>query len=927
MDKGLSYQLGVDYKNAMKELEGFMKQAKKRMEEEFTINVDFKSRGGKGGSGGRSSALSEAEREQKDFLKNQERDKQRSEKIYRDMVAKIRMEEQRLGSSLIAERQKTMDKLQNMLSQGLKPDTFRRRSAEAVGMYSQQVQYNTGNVSAQKQIDDQRIASAQRTANRLEDIQRNAVYRLESIEMRGGQELAEIRQNTEARIQSIVRNSGNQRLSEVQRQVNREIRAYRSMADAMSASSGMKGGVSNKSIGAVFQVQQAIEDYSYAGLRGAGNNIAMLAATIGGPAGLVALLGIMGATLVPTTMKLIGFGDAAGSVASRVGKLVEQIDSAFKNNQYQNSSLFKGESGFSKLTEEVRTAKTEIAGLADARGKYSELSGLVQQYRNLAGYMKTAEYASRMGPMQFGMDFGVAGAIENGERALDKLVDKMRAIDPDFIDWFELNRHDIAAVDELLKRLKENTAALSDEERKQLAIQKQRLDLMRELEQSQQRIADMFRRAGIAGLSKSEMEAAYETDPDKIWSMQYEKSMAALTEIRNREAQLAADAKKAGDFAGEAVANRGFLEAAEEMQKLVEENQKRKEIVEATKKAEDALKNAEQEALRTAKEQLQIHKQKNKEIEQEIKNHKKVLEELKKQSDEQKNSFAMSGFDTMRSMSSNRNNYYAEQTKKAMGLHLSPNQDYVNMVGGQIDAYYASKAEYEAKFLNKAQQAFMTKQANFASNAGDHSGERDLLESLQSFQMNQAASAKTPAEQDYWWKKALETQKQIEITYIKQANAEQDKIDKLKDQIKNVSDLEKKVKDLETAVTGLPKIDLKDPSLIPWLAEVEARLKALRDLSSKLPNAADNPAMKPFLPNGGVPPQAANFPRTPNLPQMPNLPQIPSLAGGNVNNVVNQPVSINGPINFNMGGQVPSMPQSLASIRQSAANWRLRNGV
>ena len=39
----------------------------------------------------------------------------------------------------------------------------------------------------------------------------------------------------------------------------------------------------------VLMVQQAVEDFSFAGFRGASNNIAMLASMLGGPAGLIAL--------------------------------------------------------------------------------------------------------------------------------------------------------------------------------------------------------------------------------------------------------------------------------------------------------------------------------------------------------------------------------------------------------------------------------------------------------------------------------------------------------------------------------------------------------------------------------------------------------------------------------------------------------------
>lgn len=52
-----------------------------------------------------------------------------------------------------------------------------------------------------------------------------------------------------------------------------------------------------RTVSNMFQIQQAFEDAQYAGLRGAANNIAMMAANMGGSGGIIALGAIMGAQL------------------------------------------------------------------------------------------------------------------------------------------------------------------------------------------------------------------------------------------------------------------------------------------------------------------------------------------------------------------------------------------------------------------------------------------------------------------------------------------------------------------------------------------------------------------------------------------------------------------------------------------------------
>lgn len=135
------------------------------------------------------------------------------------------------------------------------------------------------------------FAIEQANADRLAQIRSDALQRLDQIDATYGSQQLARRQQLERVISSITTQGANRRISEVTREVNANLKQFERQARAQQNSHVSASG-NGKGIAAVFQVQQAIEDFSYAGLRGSANNAAMLASQLGGPAGLIALLGI-----------------------------------------------------------------------------------------------------------------------------------------------------------------------------------------------------------------------------------------------------------------------------------------------------------------------------------------------------------------------------------------------------------------------------------------------------------------------------------------------------------------------------------------------------------------------------------------------------------------------------------------------------------
>lgn len=72
----------------------------------------------------------------------------------------------------------------------------------------------------------------------------------------------------------------------------------------------------------LFQVQQAVEDFNFAGIRGAANNLSVLAASIGGPAGTAALVALLGGNLLVTSGMFDRFGESAKKAAKEAKRAV-----------------------------------------------------------------------------------------------------------------------------------------------------------------------------------------------------------------------------------------------------------------------------------------------------------------------------------------------------------------------------------------------------------------------------------------------------------------------------------------------------------------------------------------------------------------------------------------------------------------------------
>ena len=177
----------------------------------------------------------------------------------------------------------------------------------------------------------------------------------------------------------------------------------------------------NKAAMAVYSVQQAVEDFSYAGMKGAMNNLSFLAMMIGGTGGLVALFGAMALNVGITSGAFDKWADSL-EIAGRktkeqeesVKRLVETM-MLLKDLQFDNSKdkahFNPVEADLNKLSEQ-QVAKENDIRLEKERA--AAANGSVIAYQEMQKIAKSLGSYADMGWSDFGVyNENVQSILEN----------------------------------------------------------------------------------------------------------------------------------------------------------------------------------------------------------------------------------------------------------------------------------------------------------------------------------------------------------------------------------------------------------------------------------------------------------------------------------------------------------------------------------
>lgn len=235
------------------------------------------------------------------------------------------------------------------------------------------------NIQKQRQKANQdRVNEAKRVNQQIQKIRRDALHKYEMMEIqrnRAGQNATEqskrMRIEYEREISRITSRASSSNLAQVKQELAKELATRRKALDQriMSerqaaaqqlASKNHAQKQASKFNNTMFQVQQAVEDASYAGFRGASNNLALMANQLGGPGGTIALMGLMATTMTPTIAKMIGFGEETKIAADEVERLTQSIkrnNDAKLNAQIETNSLPLTPKELSQRKEDLNTRK------------------------------------------------------------------------------------------------------------------------------------------------------------------------------------------------------------------------------------------------------------------------------------------------------------------------------------------------------------------------------------------------------------------------------------------------------------------------------------------------------------------------------------------------------------------------------------------
>lgn len=321
-----------------------------------------------------------------------------------------------------------------------------------------------------------------------------------------------------------------------------------------------------------FQTQQAIEDFQFAGLRGVSNNLAFMATTLGGKAGIVAVAGLAAAALVPTALRMLDLGDAGEEAGKQLDRTTDRLDEfiarskAFREAFTSVGPDDSAEDIFSRQAEKVREAADIFEDMRRRQERLGQLQGLDIALRKLTD-------AGEPGALS------VAEAIEGIDRAAKAAGITVQL---DLVDRFK-QMLGIQAIPNLAEDLKEAQEAVNQLNREFDAALGAEAGFRRRAELTQKMTADLERaadaRARLDDLPG--VDSAIDHIQDRIEAEQ--QAVDDFVQRMQDDIRVLQDQFEDLEQQHIIAVDRGDLELAEDIEKRILDLQK-----EITKETEDA---------------------------------------------------------------------------------------------------------------------------------------------------------------------------------------------------------------------------------------------------------------------------------------------------------------------------------------------------
>lgn len=536
----------------------------------------------------------------------------------------------------------------------------------------------------------------------------------------------------------------------------------------------------------VFQTQQAIEDFSFAGLRGAGNNLALMASFIGGPAGIIALLAVTTITLGPMILKWLAVGDASKKAKTEQELYTEALKRFF---DVQKSVIGLGikstRSGEDLLRPELETAKEKLGILKETaverekalkaikginaaakvllRANVAVGSELVDETprfdakSRLAKLVKERSRARKIlerliGPENFGPE--IARQIDPKKGSLLERSNKFKKIATITEENFNLLRGSILTEEDRIRTLNEQIKKQDE----LLALGSKAQKFLKD------RLSDEKKLSLMTGSELEKLKNARD-----IKSTQLKDETSALLSVKAKGIETEKQFEALKRF------------SQERFELFQNEIQPRNEVIALLEKEKA-----------TQKELLRLQKRKSQEAERQIESEKKKLKTLRESISATKENarlsalrsgdrFASSVFGTRRGNAARFARSAGERRIERTTSNLQKRgvpQEQISRIESRMRARLDQQIASRDRAMLERRGEFLSKAAGAAGAGGDISRQRSLLQNLQQLQLGFAGKTGSQGLAQKALQAAANTQKLLEQTFKAQQQIDQRKLEK-----------------------------------------------------------------------------------------------------------------------------------------------------
>ncbi len=511
-----------------------------------------------------------------------------AEKAREASITRMNNFEIRAGQTSLEHRKKYLADLEAITSTADKRTT--ERTKHMISALETEYRKNTANVIEQHKIEktqedkllkdkeDRRKKNedaVRRHNQSIEQMRKDSLGRVERSEIQAGASHIQARRRYMQRLEDIIQTS-NQRSLEDTREMIRLIEAEYAKINRMELAGARTGrgytDISDRTrnmsrqVNVMFNVQQAIEDFSFAGMRGASNNLAAMAATLGGPAGIIAMLGLAGYSLYNIGKDMKWFGDKVEETTKSIANQIQTLKE-LREASRQRELGFSGRgfgSSRSQMFERAKDVELFRRELASLNSDAKRFTAIDEELRGFLAPMKDP----RTTPIKGGM--GGAALDEARLKEIEKFYAKReRAIeflkenrdifgDVDVDTFYESYKENLELVKEFQQEA-ENNAKLKQQEiedtKEQIRVLKEYIDVEKQIDSIHKSMESKF--SGVTGLDdlplvKKSLEENRDLEKSQLDWLQEQidsrKEAIELLQAQGREKEALDNAKELAEW-------------------------------------------------------------------------------------------------------------------------------------------------------------------------------------------------------------------------------------------------------------------------------------------------------------------------------------------------------------------------------------------